>query len=41
MAKFVTIGYGDRWDEVMTAGQGHAGARSSVDFYEVSLHTLE
>ena len=29
-----------RGDEVMNAGQGHAGARSSVDFYEVPLHTL-
>ena len=27
-------------DEVMNAGQGRAGARSSVDFYEVPLHTL-
>jgi hypothetical protein len=29
-----------RGDEVMNAGQGHAGARSSVEFYEVPLHTL-
>ena len=27
-------------DEVMNAGQGHAGAPSSVEFYEVPLHTL-
>jgi hypothetical protein len=29
-----------RGDEVMNVGQGVAGARSSVDFYEVPLHTL-
>jgi hypothetical protein len=29
-----------RGDEVMNAGQGLAGARSSVEFYEVPLHTL-
>ncbi len=29
-----------RGDEVMNAGQGHAGGRTSVDFYEVPLHTL-
>ena len=29
-----------RGDEVMNAGQSHVGARSSVDFYEVPLHTL-
>jgi hypothetical protein len=29
-----------RGDEVMNAGQGHAGDRTSVDFYEVPLHTL-
>lgn len=29
-----------RGDEVMNAGPGHAGGRSSVDFYEVPLHTL-
>jgi len=29
-----------RGDEVMNAGPGHAGDRSSVDFYEVPLHTL-
>ncbi len=27
-------------DEAMNAGPGNAGARSSVDFYEVPLHTL-
>jgi hypothetical protein len=27
-------------DELMNAGQGHAGSRSSVEFYEVPLHTL-
>ena len=30
-----------RGDEAMNAGPGHAGGRSSVDFYEVPLHTLE
>ena len=30
-----------RGDEVMNAGKGRAGARSSVDFYEVPLHTLD
>jgi hypothetical protein len=30
-----------RGDQVMNAGQGRAGARSSVEFYEVPLHTLE
>ena len=29
-----------RGDGAMNAGQGHAGARSSVEFYEVPLHTL-
>jgi hypothetical protein len=29
-----------RGDEVMNAGPGQAGARSSVEFYEVPLHTL-
>ena len=29
-----------RGDELMNAGPGHAGGRSSVDFYEVPLHTL-
>jgi hypothetical protein len=29
-----------RGDEVMNAGPGHAGGRSSVNFYEVPLHTL-
>jgi len=27
-------------DAVMNAGPGNAGSRSSVDFYEVPLHTL-
>lgn len=27
-------------DDVMNAGQGHAGARSGVEFYEVPIHTL-
>ena len=27
-------------DEVMSAGPGNAGSRSSVEFYEVPLHTL-
>lgn len=27
-------------DEVMNAGPGNAGSRSSVDFYEVPIHTL-
>ena len=27
-------------DEAMNAGPGHAGSRSSVEFYEVPLHTL-
>ena len=27
-------------DEAMNAGQGHAGARSGVEFYEVPLHRL-
>ena len=27
-------------DELMNAGQGHAGSRSAVEFYEVPLHTL-
>jgi hypothetical protein len=30
-----------RGDQVMNAGQGRAGVRSSVEFYEVPLHTLE
>ena len=29
-----------RGDEAMSAGPGHAGSRSSVEFYEVPLHTL-
>jgi hypothetical protein len=29
-----------RGDEVMNMGGGHAGSRSSVEFYEVPLHTL-
>jgi hypothetical protein len=29
-----------RGDEVMNAGPGNAGSRSSVDFYEVPIHTL-
>jgi len=29
-----------RGDEAMNAGQGHAGSRSAVEFYEVPLHTL-
>jgi hypothetical protein len=29
-----------RGDEVMNAGPGNAGSRSSVEFYEVPLHTL-
>lgn len=29
-----------RGDEAMNAGQGHAGSRSGVEFYEVPLHTL-
>jgi hypothetical protein len=29
-----------RGDELMNAGSGHAGSRSSVEFYEVPLHTL-
>ena len=29
-----------RGDEAMNAGPGHAGGRSSVEFYEVPLHTL-
>ncbi len=29
-----------RGDEAMNAGQGHAGNRSAVEFYEVPLHTL-
>ncbi len=29
-----------RGDEAMNAGPGNAGSRSSVDFYEVPLHTL-
>ena len=29
-----------RGDEAMNAGQGHAGTRSGVEFYEVPLHTL-
>lgn len=29
-----------RGDQAMNAGQGHAGVRSSVEFYEVPLHTL-
>jgi hypothetical protein len=29
-----------RGDEAMNAGPGNAGRRSSVDFYEVPLHTL-
>lgn len=27
-------------DEIMNAGPGHAGGRSSVHFYEVPIHTL-
>jgi hypothetical protein len=27
-------------DEAMNAGPGNAGSRSSVEFYEVPLHTL-
>lgn len=27
-------------DEVMNAGPGNAGSRTSVEFYEVPLHTL-
>ena len=27
-------------DRAMNAGAGHAGSRSSVEFYEVPLHTL-
>ena len=27
-------------DEAMNAGSGNAGSRSSVEFYEVPLHTL-
>ena len=27
-------------DEAMNAGPGNAGNRSSVEFYEVPLHTL-
>jgi hypothetical protein len=29
-----------RGHEVMNAGPGNAGSRSSVDFYEVPVHTL-
>jgi hypothetical protein len=29
-----------RADVVMNAGQGHAGSRSDVEFYEVPLHKL-
>jgi hypothetical protein len=29
-----------RGDEAMNAGPGEAGARSSVEFYEVPIHTL-
>ena len=29
-----------RGDEAMNAGPGNAGSRSSVEFYEVPLHTL-
>jgi hypothetical protein len=29
-----------RADVVMNAGQGHAGSRSGVEFYEVPLHVL-
>ena len=29
-----------RADEAMNAGPGNAGSRSSVEFYEVPLHTL-
>jgi len=29
-----------RGDEAMNAGPGNAGSRSSVQFYEVPLHTL-
>ena len=29
-----------RGDEAMNAGPGNAGGRSSVEFYEVPLHTL-
>lgn len=29
-----------RGDEMMNAGPGNAGSRSSVEFYEVPLHTL-
>ncbi len=28
-------------DEQMNAGPGRAGARSSVEFYEVPVHTLD
>ena len=27
-------------DEIMNAGPGHVGSRSSVDFYEVPIHTI-
>jgi hypothetical protein len=29
-----------RGDEVLNAGPGHGGKRSTVEFYEVPLHTL-
>ena len=29
-----------RGDEAMNAGPGNAGSRSSVEFYEVPIHTL-
>ena len=29
-----------RGDAAMNAGPGHAGSRSTVEFYEVPLHTL-
>jgi len=28
-------------DEAMNAGPGNAGSRTSVEFYEVPLHTLQ
>jgi hypothetical protein len=30
-----------RGDEAMNAGPGDAGSRTSVEFYEVPIHTLE
>jgi hypothetical protein len=29
-----------RSDELMSSGPGNAGSRSSVEFYEVPVHTL-